>query len=53
MRCQEVRGGAITRVIINALITTTITILTAGPSTTSLKTTSKVHLGNKKVRTPK
>ena len=53
MRCQEVRGGAITTVITNTLITAIITILTAGPSTASLKTASKVDLGDKKVRTPK
>ena len=52
MRCQEVRGGAIIKVIINTLITAIITILAAGPSTASLKTASKVDLGDKKVRTP-
>ena len=48
MRCQEVRGGVIIKVIINVLITAIIIILTAGPSTASLKTASKVDLGDKK-----
>ena len=33
--------------------TAIVTTLMADPSTTSLKTTNKVNLGNKKVRTPK
>ena len=53
MKCQEVRGEAITTIIINTLITAIVTVPTADPNTTSLKTTNKVNLGDKKVRTQK